>query len=112
MIRRPPRSTLFPYTTLFRSRVADRFGRSLLEHGGNNAAIVTPSADLDLSTRGIVFSAAGTAGQRCTTLRRVIAHVDVVDVLSAPLAVANLTSPTGSATTAGSLAGTSFPDDA
>ncbi|MGD8149886.1 L-piperidine-6-carboxylate dehydrogenase [Ornithinimicrobium sp. Y1694] len=58
--------------------VAERFGRSLLELGGNNAAIVAPSADLDLATRGIVFSAAGTAGQRCTTLRRVIAHADVV----------------------------------
>src|SRR3712207_6914152 len=63
-------------------RVADRFGRSLLELGGNNAAIVTPSADLDLTTRGVVFSAAGTAGQRCTTMRRVIAHVDVVDELT------------------------------
>ncbi|MGV9663421.1 L-piperidine-6-carboxylate dehydrogenase [Nocardia niigatensis] len=58
-------------------RVAARFGRCLLELGGNNAAIVTPSADLELATRGIVFAAAGTAGQRCTTLRRLIAHVDV-----------------------------------
>ena len=55
-------------------RVAERFGRSLLELGGNNAAVVAPSADLDLAVRGIVFSAAGTAGQRCTTMRRVIAH--------------------------------------
>ena len=55
-------------------RVADRFGRSLLELGGNNAAVVSPTADLDLTTRGVVFSAAGTAGQRCTTMRRVIAH--------------------------------------
>ena len=53
-------------------RVAQRFGKALLELGGNNAAIVTPSADLDLAVRGIVFSAAGTAGQRCTTLRRLI----------------------------------------
>src|SRR5204862_4027890 len=59
-------------------RVAARFGRSLLELGGNNAAIVGPSADLDLTTRGVVFSAAGTAGQRCTTMRRVIAHSSVV----------------------------------
>nr|MDT0526673.1 aldehyde dehydrogenase family protein [Streptomyces sp. DSM 41633] len=51
-------------------RVAARFGKALLELGGNNAAIVTPSADLDLAVRAIVFSAAGTAGQRCTTLRR------------------------------------------
>src|ERR1700733_2282435 len=55
-------------------RVAGRFGRLLLELGGNNAAIVTPTADLDLTARAIVFSAAGTAGQRCTSLRRVIAH--------------------------------------
>ena len=55
-------------------RVAGRFGRLLLELGGNNAAIVAPSADLDLAVRGIVFAAAGTAGQRCTSLRRVIAH--------------------------------------
>lgn len=62
-------------------RVAARFGRCLLELGGNNAAIVTPSADLDLAARGIVFAAAGTAGQRCTTLRRVIAHTSVVGPL-------------------------------
>jgi aldehyde dehydrogenase (NAD+) len=64
-------------------RVAARFGRTILELGGNNAAVVTPSADLDLAVRGIVFSAAGTAGQRCTTMRRVIAHTDVVDELTA-----------------------------
>ncbi|ORT60826.1 aldehyde dehydrogenase family protein [Streptomyces sp. CB03238] len=62
-------------------RVAARFGRCLLELGGNNAAVVTPSADLDLAVRGIVFSAAGTAGQRCTTLRRLIVHEDVADHL-------------------------------
>lgn len=55
-------------------RVAQRFGRSLLELGGNNAVLVTPSADLDLAVRGIVFAAAGTAGQRCTTTRRLIVH--------------------------------------
>ncbi len=58
-----------------------RFGRALLELGGNNAAIVTPSADLDLAVRGIVFSAAGTAGQRCTTLRRLIVHPSIADDL-------------------------------
>ncbi|HWK27170.1 MAG TPA: aldehyde dehydrogenase family protein [Solirubrobacter sp.] len=63
-------------------RVAARFGRSLLELGGNNAAVVTPSADLDLAVRGIVFAAAGTAGQRCTTMRRLIAHEDVAGELS------------------------------
>lgn len=60
-------------------RVAARFGRCLLELGGNNAAVVTASADLDLAVRGIVFSAAGTAGQRCTSLRRLIVHSSVVD---------------------------------
>ncbi|WP_280257993.1 L-piperidine-6-carboxylate dehydrogenase [Nocardia wallacei] len=62
-------------------RVAARFGRCLLELGGNNAAVVAPSADLELATRGVVFAAAGTAGQRCTTLRRLIAHADVADAL-------------------------------
>jgi aldehyde dehydrogenase (NAD+) len=62
-------------------RVAARLGRFLLELGGNNAAVVAPSADLELATRGIVFAAAGTAGQRCTTMRRLIVHVDVVDEL-------------------------------
>ncbi|MBM3104894.1 aldehyde dehydrogenase family protein [Pseudomonas sp. V1] len=55
-------------------RVAARFGRSILELGGNNAMILAPSADLDLAVRGILFSAVGTAGQRCTTLRRLIVH--------------------------------------
>ncbi len=55
-------------------RVAERFGRTLLELSGNNAAIVTPSADVDLATRAILFAAAGTAGQRCTSLRRLIVH--------------------------------------
>ncbi|MFE7316952.1 aldehyde dehydrogenase family protein [Streptomyces sp. NPDC057555] len=62
-------------------RVAARFGRCLLELGGNNAAVVTPSADLDLTVRGVVFAAAGTAGQRCTTLRRLLVHEDVADAL-------------------------------
>ncbi|MHC5349499.1 L-piperidine-6-carboxylate dehydrogenase [Metapseudomonas furukawaii] len=58
-------------------RVAARFARSVLELGGNNAMILTPSADLDLAVRAILFSAVGTAGQRCTTLRRLIAHESV-----------------------------------
>jgi aldehyde dehydrogenase (NAD+) len=57
--------------------VAHRFGRTILELGGNNAAIVTPSADLDLATDSILFAAVGTAGQRCTTNRRLIVHRDV-----------------------------------
>ena len=62
--------------------VAARFGRTLLELGGNNGAIVAPSADLDLALRGIVFAAAGTAGQRCTTLRRLFVHTSVADQLT------------------------------
>ncbi|MCI2264754.1 aldehyde dehydrogenase family protein [Sediminivirga luteola] len=58
-------------------RVAERFGKVLLELGGNNAAVVAPSADLELALRGVVFAAAGTAGQRCTTLRRLIVHKDI-----------------------------------
>ncbi|MGZ4167623.1 MAG: L-piperidine-6-carboxylate dehydrogenase [Solirubrobacteraceae bacterium] len=67
-------------------RVAARMGRCLLELGGNNGAIVAPSADLELATRGIVFAAAGTAGQRCTTMRRLIVHEDVAGDLVARLA--------------------------
>jgi len=66
-------------------RVAARFGRCLLELGGNNAIIVAPSADLDLAVRGILFGAYGTAGQRCTTTRRVIAHASIHDELVARL---------------------------
>ena len=66
-------------------RVAQRFGRVLLELGGNNAMIVCPSADLALAERAILFSAAGTAGQRCTTLRRLIVHESVADRLVARL---------------------------
>ncbi|MEU1662049.1 aldehyde dehydrogenase family protein [Streptomyces sparsogenes] len=76
-------------------RVAARFGRSLLELGGNNAAIVAPSADLDLAVQGIVFAAAGTAGQRCTTLRRLIVHRDIADSLVARLTAAYRKLPIG-----------------
>jgi aldehyde dehydrogenase (NAD+) len=62
-------------------RVARRFGRSILELGGNNASIVTPSADLDLTLRAVAFGAMGTAGQRCTTLRRLLVHSSVYDQL-------------------------------
>jgi aldehyde dehydrogenase (NAD+) len=85
--------------------VASRFGRLLLELGGNNAAIVTPSADLDLTVRGIVFSAAGTAGQRCTSLRRVIAHSSVVDELCSRIASAFSSLPIGSPLEEGTLVG-------
>jgi aldehyde dehydrogenase (NAD+) len=60
-------------------RLARRFGRAILELGGNNAAILCPSADLDLALRATAFAAIGTAGQRCTSLRRLIAHESVYD---------------------------------
>jgi aldehyde dehydrogenase (NAD+) len=62
-------------------RVAARFGRRILELGGNNAMVVTPAADLDLALRAILFSAVGTAGQRCTSLRRLVVHRQVKDAL-------------------------------
>lgn len=65
--------------------VAERFGRSLLELGGNNAIIVTPNADLKIAIPGIVFGAVGTAGQRCTTTRRLIIHESVYEELKAKL---------------------------
>ncbi len=86
-------------------RVAQRFGRVLLELGGNNAAIVTPSADLDLAVRGIVFSAAGTAGQRCTTLRRLIAHRSVADTLVERIVAAYRSLPVGDPSAEGTLVG-------
>ncbi|MCF6385520.1 aldehyde dehydrogenase family protein [Mycobacterium sp. MBM] len=86
-------------------RVAARFGKVLLELGGNNAAIVTPSADLDLAVRAIVFSAAGTAGQRCTTLRRVIAHTSIAEELCRRVAAAYASLPIGDPCVAGNLVG-------
>ena len=86
-------------------RVAQRLGKSLLELGGNNAAIVTPSADLDLAVPGIVFSAAGTAGQRCTTLRRLIVHSSVADELVDRIASAYRQLPIGDPAADGTLVG-------
>ena len=86
-------------------RVAARFGRSLLELGGNNAAIVAPSADLDLAVRGIAFSAVGTAGQRCTTLRRLFVHESLRDELLARLKRAYASLPVGSPLAPGTLVG-------
>jgi aldehyde dehydrogenase (NAD+) len=88
-------------------RVAQRFGRVLLELGGNNAMIVAPSADLELASRAILFSAAGTAGQRCTTLRRLIVHESVADelveIVSALLARAHVGDPRDKTTLIGPL---------
>ena len=86
-------------------RVAARMGRYLLELGGNNAAVVAPSADLELATRGIVFAAAGTAGQRCTTLRRLIVHEDIADQLIEKLRAAFERLPIGDPLAEGTLVG-------
>ncbi len=86
-------------------RIASRLGRSLLELGGNNAAIVAPSADLDLVVRGVLFAAVGTAGQRCTSLRRLIVHESVADDLVARLAAAYGSVPVGDPREPGTLVG-------
>lgn len=75
--------------------VAGRLGRSLLELGGNNAIIVTENADMNLVTRGVVFGAVGTAGQRCTTTRRLIVHRSVVNGLTERLVKAYQSVPIG-----------------
>ncbi|WP_203336958.1 L-piperidine-6-carboxylate dehydrogenase [Nocardioides limicola] len=93
-------------------RVAARLGRSLLELGGNNAALVAPSADVDLAVRGIAFSAVGTAGQRCTSLRRLIVHRSILDDLVARLAAAYQTLPIGDPLDAGTLVGPLIDADA
>ena len=66
-------------------KLAARFARSLLELGGNNAGIVCPSADLEMAVRAIAFGAMGTAGQRCTSLRRLFVHERIYDALIGPL---------------------------
>jgi aldehyde dehydrogenase (NAD+) len=86
-------------------RLAQRFARSLLELGGNNAAIVTPSADLDLTLRGVAFAAMGTAGQRCTTLRRLFVHESVYDTLVPRLAKAYQSVTVGNPLENGNLVG-------
>lgn len=71
-------------------RVAQRFGRTILELGGNNAGIVCPSADMDMAVRAIAFGAMGTAGQRCTTTRRLFVHESMYDDMVARLKKAYL----------------------
>jgi aldehyde dehydrogenase (NAD+) len=85
--------------------LARRFARSLLELGGNNAAIVCPSADLDLTLRGVAFAAMGTAGQRCTTLRRLFVHESVYDTLLPRLKAAYAGVPIGDPREDGVLVG-------
>jgi aldehyde dehydrogenase (NAD+) len=84
---------------------AARFARVLLELGGNNAAIVRPTADLDLTVRAIAFAAMGTAGQRCTTLRRLIVHEDLLESLMSRLERAYASVPIGDPRDAGTLVG-------
>jgi aldehyde dehydrogenase (NAD+) len=86
-------------------RVAARFGRSILELGGNNATIVAPTADLELSVRAICFGAVGTAGQRCTSLRRLFVHESIYDTLLSRLKKAYASLPIGDPRTAGVLVG-------
>jgi aldehyde dehydrogenase (NAD+) len=86
-------------------RAAARFARSLLELGGNNAAIVAASADLDPGVRAILVPAAGTAGQRCTSLRRLIVHETIVDTLLERLAAAYRSVPIGDPREEGTLVG-------
>ncbi|MDO9197127.1 aldehyde dehydrogenase family protein [Rhodoferax sp.] len=86
-------------------RVAARFGRCLLELGGNNAILVAPSADLDMAVRAVAFSAAGTAGQRCTTARRLVVHESVYDDLVGRLKKAYASFKIGAPQEAGTLLG-------
>lgn len=86
-------------------RVAARFGRSILELGGNNAITVAPTADLDLATRAIVFGAVGTAGQRCTSTRRLFVHESVYDALLQRLRKAYTSVSVGNPLADGTLVG-------
>jgi aldehyde dehydrogenase (NAD+) len=86
-------------------KVAARFGRAILELGGNNAMIVAPSADLDMAVRAILFSAVGTAGQRCTSLRRLIVHRSIRADLTRRLVKAFSSLPIGDPREASTLVG-------
>ena len=86
-------------------RLARRFARAILELGGNNASIVTPSADLGLTLRAVAFGAMGTAGQRCTTLRRLIVHETVYDALVPRLAKVYAGIPVGDPLSSEALVG-------
>src|SRR5690606_8308139 len=92
--------------------VAARLGRSMLELGGNNAMIVTPSADLDLAVRAIAFSAVGTAGQRCTSLRRLFVHQSIAGDLAVRLTKAYESLPVGDPREDGVLVGPLIDEDA
>ncbi len=94
------------------SDMAKRLGRTILELGGNNAMIVAPSADLEMALRAIVFSAVGTAGQRCTSLRRLIVHDDIYDALIPRLIKAYEGLPIGDPLDKGTLVGPLIDKDA
>lgn len=106
-----PRLPLISFTGSVRvgrhvaEQVAGRLGRTILELGGNNAIVVSEDANLDLAVRAILFGAVGTAGQRCTTTRRIIAHRTVVDELCDWLARAYRSVPIGDPMAAGVLMG-------
>jgi aldehyde dehydrogenase (NAD+) len=86
-------------------RLAQRFARAILELGGNNAAIICPSADLDLTLRAVAFAAMGTAGQRCTSLRRLFVHHGVYDGFVARLEKTYCSVTIGNPLEAGTLVG-------
>ena len=106
-----PRLPLISFTGSIRvgrhvaQRVAARLGRTILELGGNNAIIVSADADLDMAVRAIVFGSVGTAGQRCTSPRRIIAHNSIVDELCARLVRAYASVPMGDPLAPGTLLG-------
>jgi aldehyde dehydrogenase (NAD+) len=92
--------------------IADRLGRPLLELGGNNGMVVAPSADLDLAVRAVVFSAVGTAGQRCTSLRRLIVHESIAGELCERLERSYASVPVGDPRDPGTLCGPLISEDA
>jgi aldehyde dehydrogenase (NAD+) len=91
---------------------AARFAKTILELGGNNAAIVSDKADLDLALRGVLFSAVGTSGQRCTSLRRLFVHDGVYDGFVAKLKAAAASIPVGDPLDTAHLAGPLIDEDA
>lgn len=92
--------------------MSKRLGKTILELGGNNAMIVAPSADLEMALRAIVFSAVGTAGQRCTSLRRIIVHEDIYDALVPRLVETYGKLPIGDPLAEGTLVGPLIDDAA
>ena len=91
--------------------VGGRLGRCLLELGGNNAIVLMPDADMELAIRGVLFGAVGTAGQRCTTTRRLLCHTDVVDDVVGKLKNAYASVPVGDPLDSGTLMGPLISDD-